>query len=115
MSKIRNGDRSGSRPTQNPRSEGRYERSGAGLCRQSDGLLLVIRERENPDGKRSPYLLVKDPVSGRFDYLSTLYRRASEFEDRASALRYRIEKEPDPRFVRVVCIGSPTRKIGIGV
>lgn len=114
MVKIRHADRTGSKGPQNRRLDGLYERSGTSLCRQSDGLLLVIRERTQEDGTRTPYLLLKDADTGKFGYLSTLYRRATEFEDRGSDLRYRIDREPDPRHVRIVCIGTPTRRLAIG-
>lgn len=85
---------------------GRYERDGTGLCRETDGLLLTQKENE----RYGPYLLLKDPVTGKYQYLSRLYRNGTEFEDRESDHRYRIDRDPNPRYVQVRSLGAPTRK-----
>jgi len=73
-----------------------------------------MRRRSNAEGKAGHFLLIKDERTGKLGYLSSLYRKRTEFEDRGSALRYRIDKEPDARYVRIVCIGPPTRRLGVG-
>lgn len=119
MRKIRQSTESGSQSSERPPSEpsrvdfrGRYEREGSSLCRQSDGLLLLFRSRSELDSARPGLYLMVKGADGRFHYVSSVYRNGSEFEDRGSATRYRIDADPtDARFVVISSVGRPTRRV----